>query len=452
MLEKIDFHLNELMSLCEEYKKQKPWFRQKNSDLFIDLKKNKAKLNEIKMHVKAYDASSVLGRLWMGLRYPIGYYRETLQYYALDELIQQVRSAPAEERVFFLDDIISFLEKFSLAKIKNSISKIYKSLVSAKSEFNADSDADVFSVVSVENSKSSSIVTVSTDKTPENLQEIKHHNVKIVRNMIDLLNEMQAVDWRGLSEESEDTAKQKYDGFMRKFEVVLRAYSHLRILTHPDHHGTNESADLFRELQATYKKFKDYKEKIKKYVNANGLALLNDHLPKEEQSAKDLLDTLNMTLDALIRNYDKYSKIFEELLPGQNEDLKILIEEVNDQSKAVDVLKKESVKQDKDIETLKKDVDIQSEELKKLREASNFQAAQLRERLKKDNELDDKIHLSIEEKLRKFMGNTSLTEGDSNTNLSTGGAFFERGRTSAHKDADKKPAQINTDKKEHSIF
>jgi hypothetical protein len=324
MLEKIDSYLAELSGLYEAYKEQKPWFRKKNGDVLLELQENKKKLTKIRGNIQSYDNASFWGKLWINWLYPIGYYKELIQYYELNELTQQAISMSTKERVLFINDIANFLGKFSVENIKDTILRIYNGLL--------------------------------------------------------------------------DIKKKYFGGF----------------------EGAGD----------------------------NGLPLLNDHIPNEDQSDKALIKTLNTIPNEIIAGHDKHSKIFEELLPKQAEEVEILSRKIKAHSKFVDTLTQKNAQQDADIGNLEKMANRQHEELCKLKEESDLQSAQLKKQVSEGNELDRKIQLLIERQVAEIMGETSQTKETNNDKTSTSGAFFERKNAT---EKNKKFDKTNSDKKESSL-
>lgn len=400
MFEKINPYIDALKSVYASYVLQKKWFRKKNADTLAELEANPEMLRTVREKIEIYDRSNFLKKWWISVFWSVGYYKEIIQHYDLHICIQGISSDTflMQEKIDFLDEMIALLETWAAPKkIKEEVIEIQHALSDIRSELY---DSDIFSVVPVGGSK---YVASLPDVTPRSLQEVKAHNTHIVNNMIDLLREMREINWKQLVHEDADLAYKCYNGLMEKFDIALKRYSQLRILSHPDHQNVEGGGDLFMKVQTTYHTYKAQQKYIKKHVEAYGLESLNQHVPQEEQSVVDLLEALNKMIQAYVEKCDAHLEMLNRYLPKQKEKLNALAEAVDAHTEGLKDLKQEDTKQDQDLAHLHMTMKKQSEKLDNLEEERRLRSVQLGEQSKKMAEFDAKIKLATQQKIEELM-------------------------------------------------
>lgn len=186
MLEKANPYLIELEKLYEKYSDEKKIFRKKNAAK-IDELKNPFILQAIRATITSYEESNFLGKLWISLKSlfsVVGYHKNLIQYYDLNDLIQKIRSDLLEkpENTRSFDEMTAFLQKFDAEEsIKNTMSNICRELLEIRANFKKNPLSEIFSVVPLVESKSVS----PPDKAPESLEDVQYHdNAIAVKNMI----------------------------------------------------------------------------------------------------------------------------------------------------------------------------------------------------------------------------------------------------------------------------
>jgi hypothetical protein len=414
MLEKIKPSLNELQSIYEVYADQKKVFRKKNSDKLREFKNDPDSLIKVRDTLKVYDQATFFWQLWISLFWPVGYYRELIQYYDLNALVQKMNVEAFEEmdkkdKLVLFDEMLSLLGKFDIQNIQTSIPEIYEKLLTirstlegkANSDFDSNpksnSDTDVFSVsmAAVEDQKSVlDVLPLLPDEMPTNLSEVKSYNTIIVNYMIGLLREMGRINWQEYVRNDKAQAYACYQNLIEKFEVGLKQCNKLRIPAHPDKQNADPSGTLFITLQDTYNTYKSYKEAIKSHVNQNGLASLNAHLPKEkERSVIDLLETLNAMLQAHIDNCDKHLALFKQSLPEQEAELVFLTEEMELLSKTIERAKQADLELGEKLEVLEGEMVKRDSALNRLSEESKARASVLEQKFAEIERLEERMRL-----------------------------------------------------------
>lgn len=426
MMEKIKPYLNDLKSIYAAYAHRKKLFGRKNVDKFMEFEKNPIILQKVQSIIEKYDASSFWGKLWMRLFWPVEHYKNLVQYYGLHLLIQKMHSDIYEEKenLLFLDEAITFLESFNVKNIQKTISDMYKKLLEIRNTFkkaayadhdfdshsesgsDADPDPDSFSIVSVkERKKFVPYVLPLSDEASKSLQDLKSQNVSIVKNMMDLLTEMRKINWKEWVYADKEAAYACYNDLMERFEAALKQCNKLRIPAHPDKQSADPEGALFVTLQETYNTYKAHKEAIKSDVEIYGLAALNAHLPKEkEQSILDLLETLNLMLQAYIESCDRYIAIFKQRLPEQKKELEFLSGELEVLSTGIQEVRKADEELGEKLKSLKEGMGEQEQKLNILQEDSNAHAVALDKKYEEIEQFDERTRSLVIEEMKKVMG------------------------------------------------